>query len=192
MIDLTKRKSLPNVINIHGRDFSIQTDFRVWIQLDILIREHLHDKASFDVSFVFKNDMPYRIDISDLFPFLYPESPLPRKIRAMDDRVISLDYKLDADLIYASFKQQYSIDLVEIEYLHYHQFLALIKASKGTMLSEVMGYRSYKKETRKNIDHYEELRDAWEIREEMSEAERKTLEEFNKQFGGDVQWQMEP
>ena len=50
-----------------------------------------------------------------------------------------------------------------------------------------MKWRNYKKDTRQNVDVYEELRDAWEIQRELSEQEKQELEEFSKQFeiGGD-------
>ena len=33
MIDLTE-KSLPNTIQVQGRDFSIHTDFRIWMRFN--------------------------------------------------------------------------------------------------------------------------------------------------------------
>ena len=186
MLDLTK-KSLPNTIRIRGKDFSIYTDFRVWMKFMIEANKALLNGKGFDVAFLFKNDMPYRIDLKDLFEFANPKNPLPRNTRQTDDQVITLDYEIDSDLIYAAFLQQYSIDLIEVEDLHWWKFLALLKGLNGTKLDDVMKWRNYKKDTRKNVDVYEELRDAWEIQRELSEQEKQELEEFSKQFeiGGD-------
>ena len=90
-------------------------------------------------------------------------------------------------MIYAAFLQQYNIDLIDVEELHWWKFLALLKGLNGTKLDDVMKWRNYKKDTRPNVDVYEELRDAWEIQRELSEQEKLELEEFSKQFeiGGD-------
>ena len=186
MLDLTK-KSLPNTIRVKGKDFSIYTDFRVWMKFIIEANKALLNGKGFDVAFLFKNDMPYRIDLQDLFEFANPKNPLPRNTRQTDDQVITLDYEIDSDLIYAAFKQQYNIDLIDVEELHWWKFLALLKGLNGTKLGDVMKWRNYKKDTRQNVDVYEELRDAWEIQRELSEQEKLELEEFSKQFeiGGD-------
>ena len=44
MLDLTA-KSLPNTIRIHGKDFSIYTDFRVWMKFIIEANKALMGKA---------------------------------------------------------------------------------------------------------------------------------------------------
>lgn len=184
MLNLTTKKSLPNTISFRGKDFSIYTDFRVWMRFMIDVNKNTMSRTAFDVSYLFKNEMPIGITIESLLSFASPTSPIPRRIKNDDERVISLDYTLDSDLIYAAFLQQYGIDLMEIEYLHWHKFIALLKGLRGTKLDEVMGYRNYKKETRKNYDPYQALRDAWEIIPEASEEEKQQMQDFSKQFGG--------
>lgn len=182
MIDLTKKKSLPNILCINGKDFSIYTDFRVWMRFIIEATKALREGKRVNAAYLFKNDMPFHVRIHDLLNFANPKSDLPRRIRPADDDAVILDYSIDADLIYAAFMQQYGIDLVEIEYLHWHKFLALLKGLNGTKLDDVMRWRSYKKDTRKNVDINDELKDAWEIRVEPTAEEKAELEEFSKQF----------
>ena len=137
-----------------------------------------------DVSYLFKNEMPGRCKFAELFSFSRPENVLPRSTSSGSNNII-LDYEIDADLIYSAFMEQYGIDLIDIEELHWHKFLALLNGLSGsTKLREVMGYRSYKKDNRKNVDIYEELRGAWEIYPSVSEEEQAELEEFNAAFGG--------
>lgn len=38
MLDLTQ-KSLPNAISVGGRDFSVNTDFRIWMRFAMEYRE---------------------------------------------------------------------------------------------------------------------------------------------------------
>lgn len=181
MIDLTKR-GLPNVVEINGEPFSIYTDFRLWMKFEIEV-SRMKQTDRIDISYLFKNEMPECCDLTDLYAFSRPQNELPRSIGNSD--VIVLDYVIDADLIYSAFLGQYGIDLVDIEELHWHKFLALLGSlNDSTKLREVMGYRCYKKETRKDYDPYMELREAWMIEPCMSESEIAELDEFNKMFGG--------
>ena len=43
---------------------------------------------------------------------------------------------------------------------------------------------AYKKENGKNVDQYERLKNAWEIRK-LTYEEEQELDEFNKAFGGE-------
>ena len=173
MMDLTK-KSLPNIVKIGGRDFSIYTDFRLWMRFEIAVSKRRYDE-DIDVSYLFKNDAPEYCNLTELFAFSRPQSELPRAISHSD--AIAYDFELDADLIYSAFLGQYGIDLMEVEDLHWHKFLALFKGLNGsTRLREVMGYRCYERQSNKDRDVYEELKRAWEIirltPEEQAEMER--------------------
>lgn len=174
MIDLTK-KALPNTLIVDGKAFSIHTDYRVWMRFMI---EAEHNKVDFDVSYLFKNEMPKRVSIKDLMVFASPKKELPRKID--DNNEIMLDFRLDSDLIYSAFLGQYGIDLVDIEYLHWHKFLALLSGiTEGTKLAEVLGYRAYKKETKG--DPYEKMKKAWRIEKE-TDSDLEEAEAFESLF----------
>lgn len=182
MLSLTN-KSLPNTVCVGGRDFSIYTDFRVWMRFEIAVNKMKKDR-NIEISYLFKNEHPRYCNINDLFVFSRPKHELPRSIGCSSD-VIVLDYELDADLIYSAFLGQYGIDLIDIEELHWHKFIALLGGiNESTRLREVMGYRSYKKDNRKDRDIYEELKAAWEIEPLMSDEDIAELDEFSKAFGG--------
>ena len=86
-------------------------------------------------------------------------------------------------MIYASFMQAYGIDLFSIENLHYHKFLALLhNLPEGTSMRDVMGYRTYVKDNRKNVDVYEELQRAWALESEDDFTDEE-LEDFSNKFG---------
>ena len=102
MIDLTQ-KGLPNVVWINGSPFSIYTDYRLWMRFEIEVGK-LKRGQVMDISYLFKNEMPEHCNISELFSFSRPYSPLPRNIGAESD-VIALDYELDGDLIYLKNKK---------------------------------------------------------------------------------------
>lgn len=160
MIDLTT-KALPNTVEVDGELFSIETDFRLWLKYSIEISKLLPGER-YSVAYLFKNEIPTGDIITALNKFAFPKADIPRQMGENSNEII-LDYEIDADLIYAAFLGQYGVDLLTAE-LHWYQFVALLKGiNETTKLREVMGYRSYKKETRKNVDVYEELKQAWQI-----------------------------
>lgn len=174
MIDLTK-KALPNTITVNGKAYSIYTDYRIWLRFMIDVDEKT---SGFDVSYLFKNDMPPNISINDLMSFASPKNELPRPIEHSSD--ILLDFKLDSDLIYSAFFGQYGIDLIEVDNLHWHKFLALLSGiTNGTKLSDVMGYRSYNKNSKG--DPYEKMKRAWRIEKQIAD-DTERAEEFESLF----------
>ena len=181
MIDLTN-KGLPNVIEINGKPFSIYTDFRVWMRFEIsVVHLKLEGGNGLDVGYLFKNERPTFFDISDLFVFSRPKNVLPREIGHGSD-VIALDYEIDSDLIYSAFLGQYGIDLIDIEELHWHKFLALLRGlNDSTLLRQVMQYRCYEKTSRKDVDPYEKLRDMWSI-EYITKEEQDEIDQVNAMF----------
>lgn len=178
MIDLTK-KGLPNVVEINGKPYSIYTDFRIWMKFANNVR-FLKKNDKLDVSYLFKNIMPSRCDISVLLDFCFPKSELPRSHRNPEE--ILFDYVLDADYIYAAFMSQYGIDLLEVEELHWYKFLALFKGLKDDeMICKIMGYRGYEKADNSKKDHFAELKEAWRI-EYISPEEQAEIEKFSSMF----------
>lgn len=177
MIDLTQN-SLPNTITVSGREYSIYTDFRVWMRFENSLKG-CHENDQIEIGYLFKNERPIYSNIRDILAFSRPPRELPRAVRGTSSDAIVIDFEIDGDLIYAAFLQQYGIDLVEIPELHWHKFLALLHGLKGTKLDEIMSYRCYEKQQNKDIDPYEELREAWTIVPPLSQEEEDELEAFN-------------
>lgn len=172
MMDLTK-KSLPNTVSVGGRDFLIYTDFRLWMRFEMESCRMQPDDL-IDVSYLFQGEVPQYCDIRELYAFSRPQDELPRQIKHTSE--IVLDYGIDADYIYAAFMSQYGIDLINIEELHWHKFLALFKGLKDDeMICKIMSYRCYERSEEKK-DIYEELKQMWRIeytsREEQEESDR--------------------
>lgn len=175
MLDLTKQ-ALPNTVTVDGKAFLLNTDYRVWLRYT----RDIKSGEIFDASYLFEGEYPPAISIVALLDFWQPKSPLPRPIRHSD--AIPIDYDLDADLIYAAFLEQYGIDLIDVEHLHWHKFIALLRGiSEDTKLGKVMGYRCYEKTDSKH-DYHEELRRAWEIEPPMTEEEKADAEELLRAF----------
>lgn len=180
MLNLVDRNSLPNTVSIGGREFAVFTDFRVWMKFEIsLTKMGVGDLIPVD--YLFPGEKPTYCRIEDLLVFSRPENILPRPVFGGSD-IIVIDYELDADLIYSAFLGQYNIDLVDVEELHWHKFLALLAGvNDNTRLREVMGYRCYEKSTEKEEVWRSKLRRAWEI-ERLSPEEKEELDKFNSLF----------
>ena len=179
MMNLTK-KDLPNVVEINGRSYLIKTDFRLWMRFEIEVSKIGLD-GRVDVSYLFEDEMPEQCNLEELFVFSRPVTELPRAISHLHSDVIAYDYEIDADLIFAAFLGQYGIDLM-VEDMHWHKFLALFRGlNDSTRMREVMGYRCYEKQTNKDRDVYDELRQAWEIRR-MTAQEKAEEEKFSSYF----------
>lgn len=87
-------------------------------------------------------------------------------------------YVFDNDLIYSAFKDQYNIDLVEIDYLHWWKFKAMFNGLKSdNKIAEIMGYRSIDlseikdKEMRK---HYKKLQQTYKLPDMRSEEQKES------------------
>lgn len=177
MLELTKKRGLPNVVTINGNPYSIYTDFRLWMRFEIEVSK-LQKDQSIDVSYLFMNDMPERCDLRELFVFSRPQNELPRSKGHSD--VILLDYELDSDYIYAAFMSRYGIDLCEVEELHWHKFLALFNGLKDELICEIMSWRCYEKSDTQT-DVYAELREAWRI-DRVSPQEQAARDKFSSYF----------
>lgn len=181
MINLTKR-ALPNTVIVKGKAFSIYTDYRIWMRFEIELSNY-KEGNEWDLRYLFKNEIPYELDLTGILEFAKPVNELPRSI-GRQSHAIPLDYSIDGDLIYSAFMEQYGIDLINIPELHWHKFLALLNGlNDNVKLRQVMGYRCYEKDNRKDVDHYAELRAMWEIEPPLTEEEQEQMDEFDRIFG---------
>lgn len=187
MMDLTK-KSLPNTVMVGGRDFSIYTDFRIWLRFCIEFSNWQKNgmKGALDIKYLFKNEIPvFQLpdDYNSIMEFAFPRNVVPHYEEDGGEQV--LFYEIDGDYIFSAFYQQYGIDLLEVKELHWHKFKALLNGiSKPTKLNEIMGYRSYTGEKNKDMDEqYRKIKEAWLPPYVPTEEELEAEKEFNEYFG---------
>lgn len=185
MIDFTS--ALPDAVTVNGRAFLIKTDFRVWLKFDRGLEESGIENVRLEDILQDPLDVPDMSEIegfvSGIMDFYINRNPLPKDTGGSGARV--LDYYLDGDYIYAAFLEQYGIDLVDIEYLHWYKFQALIRSiSDNTMLGKIMSYRGYKNSGNKSYEkQMQELKYAWGLPTKYTEEEQEQIDEFNNYFG---------
>lgn len=179
MIDLS-RDTLPSALIVGGEVFPVNTSFRVWITF-----EQLLSKEGVAWGGVFACDPPEDPRwVNAAVEFLTSPNATP-KGRARE-AAKAIDLVLDGDYITAAFQQAYGIDLTACD-MHWHRFKALLNGlPDSTMLSRIMGYRTYVKRSGK-VDRDAEmarLREEWALLDEVSERQRQAaLDAFERWAG---------
>ena len=86
-------------------------------------------------------------------------------------------YEFDNELIYSAFKDQYNIDLQDIEYLHWWKFKAMFDALKDdNKIVEIMGYRAINLSKIKDKEmkkHYKKMQKLYALPDMRSEEEKE-------------------
>lgn len=175
MIDL-RNKSLPNTVCVNGRDFSIYTDFRVWLKFGEMIKT---ERLIKDYYFLFKNEIPNCDFFSALVDFYVNENKTPKSEKSDD---IVFDYIEDGEYLVGSFQQVYGIDLTNCE-MHWHRFQALFRSLPSTCkIIEIIGYRAYKKSNKKYEDEMEKMKHIWSLEQFENEVSPELMERFKTEF----------
>ena len=142
--------SLPDTLTISGRVYSIDTDFRVWIQYELLLTSdsELNDDEIFEeiLHLVFPQQRPpegCEAETAENIMWFYRCGKDEKKQSDNNDEdIFSYDY--DDGYIVAAFKQQYGIHLNHSK-LHWWEFHAYMLAlSENTEFVRIMGIRAMK------------------------------------------------
>lgn len=178
MIDLCS-KDLPQAVMVDGKSFLINTDFRYWIKFGELVKK---DETLDKFLYLFKNKVPQNPEFFNaLMDFYNNPNATPKSSSSNGNDII--DYVLDGEYIYGSFMQAYHIDLIDIEYLHWHKFKALVLClPNSTKLSEIMSIRSWEKNNISYERQCQKNKDAWELPRSQSPIEDETMKEINELF----------
>lgn len=179
MIDLS-RKGLPNAIEVDGKLYFIKTDFRIWLNFSKIIKK--------DYTELFLDDVPDFTEETEsqlLLFYINPEvTPNDSSNEDLDENIF--DFLLDGSYIYASFMSVYNIDLIDIENLHWHKFLALFRSlPEDSMIKQIISFRSYNPSDsrKKEKDVRVRLKDVWSLKAyKNKEKNSDILKEINDEF----------
>lgn len=165
---LTER--LPDSINVQGVEYPIQTDFRTILrystQMDTITEDNLAEIISC-MKIVIYRDFPDDIfsAISALNWFI--KCGKEEKRNRPSNKLLGVnsnqpfDFSVDGELIWSAFRRNdvYGIDLLEIPYLHWWKFIAMLDdLPEDTRLHRIMDYRTIDT-TNKNLS--KEARDVY-------------------------------
>ena len=186
MLDLSKRILL-SCVSVGGKEYRIRTDFRLWLSFGRLMKAGA-PLREFDLVYEWNGlEAAAPADRAEglkaLAEFYDPPCPLPRPSGRGGEPLV--DFEQDADLIYSAFWERYGIRLTEAD-LHWHEFLALFRGLKETKLNDVMGWRSFEPDGSKGMEKWNsrmlELKRAWALDTEWTEADKANLASFNARF----------
>ena len=165
--------SLSETVEVDGREFYIDTDFRTCIIFEKILESDIPNRQKVDefVSLFFPNGHPDLNSAIDAILHLYRcgQPDQKQRERRMNGNVelkprMIYNYEYDAPYIFGAFYSQYGIDLNEIEYLHWWKFQALFKSLEDhNKIVEIMGYRATdlskieNKKERERIAHLKRL-----------------------------------
>jgi hypothetical protein len=141
---------LPEKVEIEGEEVEINTDYRnVLLYFRMLKDEELEERDKVDIAIrLFFKSVPK--DIEKAIKYINEEYIVSwgrKKIRKFGQRGLEravFDFEQDGGLIFASFWQEYGIDLRK-EKMHWRAFKALFDGlSEGTALRRVIQFRQMK------------------------------------------------
>lgn len=189
MLDLVSF-TLPDAVTVNGRVFLLKTNFRDWLLFDrVLSKKGLEELQYADLLIVLDTEeVPYLDELEELtkgiLEFYSNQNPCPKNYGGGGGSKV-MDYDIDSDYIFAAFLEQYGIDLCDIDYLHWHKFLALLRGlSDDTMLGKIMSYRGYKNTGNKSYEkQMKELKAIWDLPTQYTEEEKQQMQEFDDYFG---------
>lgn len=186
---LTER--LPDSINVQGVEYPIQTDFRTILrysaQMDTIAEDNLAEIISC-MKIVIYRDFPDDIfsAISALNWFI--KCGKEEKRNRPSNKLLGVnsnqpfDFSVDGELIWSAFRRNdvYGIDLLEIPYLHWWKFIAMLDdLPEDTRLHRIMDYRTIDT-TNKNLskemrDIYSALQRYYKIRAEKDQRNEELI-----------------
>lgn len=165
---------LPETVMVNGREFSINTDFRVGILFEMLMDDSSvskKEKIFSALSLYYTEEIPQDIEKAvDAIITFYRcgrtddtrKKSHQKKEKSLKKLIYSFEH--DDSYIFAAFFDQYSLDLNEINNLHWWKFMALFRGLKSdNEIVKIMGYRSTdvskikNKEERQRIIHLQNV-----------------------------------
>lgn len=185
---------LPQYVEIGGAEVKINTDFRISIQFENLLKDtKLNDEEIFNKALsLYYPVLPPEEDINEAVQKMLwfyrcgKEYKEEKKAKKAQKEIYSFEY--DADKIYSAFLDQYRVDLQECE-LHWWKFKAMFNSLKeDNEISKIMSIRAMdtSKLSKEQKEHYNKLKKIYAIpRSEEEIKHNKNLAEILKR-GGDL------
>lgn len=179
---------LPNDVEINNIKYKINSDFRVFILIEQLLKDNSFDKKNKVLMALnlFYIDKPSDLElaINEMFNFYTMEflytSKGKKGRRANPQKIYDWDY--DQGYVYSAFLTQYGIDLQEVEYMHWWKFRFLFMSlNEDNKIVQMMSYRGINLSDIKDKNErkrYEKLKREYEI--PLPIEERKQLDEIEE------------
>lgn len=184
----------PETICVNGQEYSIDTDFRVWMEFQsILTRDGKErEKAERLAGFMARLGLPPAKEALDAMLEFYTAESKEKAVASKRTRPVSFDFQQDSEYIYAAFMGAYHIDLTTVS-LHWWTFKALFKAlPEDCELCKIMRYRTVDlkdvpKEQRK---FYQEQKARYSLGKQAKHQTERDMRDYVKRRFQEAQNQM--
>lgn len=134
---------LPDSITVDGKEYPINTDFRVWIKIEELLGSSIPDTDKligiFSLAFINKIPPNGLGAIKGIMQFFSPFAPSKSKEKQNSAPPL-FSFSYDGGFIYAAFLSQYGIDLTSAT-LHWWRFLALFTSLNSCKFTDILRIR---------------------------------------------------
>lgn len=190
--------SLPETVEVNGKEFFIDTDFRTCIIFEKILESDIPSRQKVDefIGLFFPEGRPDDLSAAtEAILHLYrcgdDNKPVRQRKRQMNGKVeikpqMIYNYEYDAPYIFGAFYAQYGIDLNEIEFLHWWKFQALFKSLEDhNKIVEIMGYRATdlsKIENKKERERIARLKQIYALPQNLSFEDKVAM--AGAAFGG--------
>lgn len=179
---------VPTTINIDNKKYEINSDFRISILFELLMQDNsMGDKDKMLMALklyypVIPNNLNEAID-QMLWFYKCGKDVRKSKGNGKGKSVTQIySFEHDDDYIYAAFMDQYSIDLQDIEYLHWWKFKAMFKSLKeDNEIVKIMSYRGMdvsKIEDKNQKAYYNKMQELYKI--PVSKDDENKLKEIEE------------
>lgn len=180
---------LPDCVEIDGEAFHINTDFRVWVKIELLFSDDVPEgyRLPLALGLAFDTIPENKEEAAEALLAFYSGGKITEKKASgkkkksrRNRRIYSFEY--DSEYIYAAFLQAYGIDLADVK-MHWFKFKALFAALPDEcLMSKIMGWRALeitKDMPEASRKRYAELKDAYRLPLSQTEEEKiRAAKEF--------------
>lgn len=142
---------MPEMVRIGDREIAIESDFRVGVAFEQMIQDRElsdNEKVNTALAMYFGDVMFYdRVKAVDALLWFYScgrkDKAQEKPLNEVKDGKKVFDFAADSKYLYSAFLDQYRVDLIDIDYLHWWRFNAMIAGLKSDCeFVKIVGYRS--------------------------------------------------
>ncbi len=187
--------TLPKIVFIDGRKYTINSDFRISIKFELLMqnKDLSKNEKLIKALKLYYPIIPKNINMAiEKIIYFYKAGKEDKEVKGIGNKVNNIIYSFeyDDDYIYSAFLSQYGIDLNSIKYLHWWKFKALFKSlNNSNEIVKIMEYRAIdlnQIKDKEQKEFYRKMKKIYEIPLPKDEKEKLNAIENALMNGGDL------
>ncbi len=181
-------KKNPDSLLIGGREYRINTDFRVWMQINLRSAGKTEQETAKVVhDFIISQGLPNTEESFRAVLDFYSCGKKEENVENGKER--AFDFEKDEDLIFAAFLSQYHVNL-RTDFLHWWDFMAMFAGlAEEHVIVKIMGIRTMdtSKMPKEQKAHYDKLKARYSLGAKSRGKRYSSIEERNAAWIAEVQ-----